>query len=215
MVAEPVVAPAGRGGHFQLTLDLPPRPDGPSRVSIGVQGNAPASTLRSRGADILGVVRLDAYLVIDGRMVHDESACLRELAGPGSKAVLRLRLRGGVNGSDGTDGAGSGQPSQLPLPLVPAAATSAAANTPFPHMVFDDPLSGRSPAQLTAFAETTRTFMDLLANRPTETNAKMESMGAVLHGETEGLRAQAGSVVHGLQEQATAVLSQMLSVPGP
>ena len=77
-------------------------------------------------------------------------------------------------------------------------------------MIFDDPLSARSPAQLTALAETTRTFMDIQTRRLSETRAKMESMGAALHGETEGLRAQAGSVIHGLQEQATAVLSQML-----
>ena len=121
MVAEPVVAPAGRGGQYQVWLVLPPRPDGPSRVSIGVCGSAPASTLKSRGADILGIVQLDAYLVVDGRLVHDEGVCLRDLAGPGSRAVLRLRLRGGVNGDDGTNGAGGGQPSQLPLPLVPAA----------------------------------------------------------------------------------------------
>ena len=51
---------------MQLRLRLPPRAGIPAEVSIRVRGGAPVGVLRSRGADILGLAHLDAYLLVDG-----------------------------------------------------------------------------------------------------------------------------------------------------
>ena len=98
MVAEPVVSsdpPTAR--QLSVTLELPARDNGPTKVRIRVRGDTRVSSLRPRAADILGLPALDAYLTIDGKCVADEEVTIAQLAGPGSRVAVHPRLRGGVN----------------------------------------------------------------------------------------------------------------------
>merc|ERR1712122_131632 len=118
------------------------------------------------------------------------------------------RLWGGVVESS----AGSGsQPSQPPAALPPGPPPAAAPDGPFPRLVFDDPVGPRTPEQLNFLAEATRTRFDLINRRLEEIDGKFGGAVAQLHGDTEGLRAQAGTIISNLQEQASNILTQMLT----
>ena len=210
MVAERTVLPlpGAGGGQMQIQLELPVHSGGPRWVFLRVRRSAPLSVVRDHALDILGTKSLDAYLRVDGRLAIDEPKVNGEVAVAGSRVTMVPRPRGGAQSSED----GSGQPPQLPLAVLPAGLPpTAALGVPFPQMIFDDPMGPRSPAQLSALAETIRAFVDLLARRLEETNERMEAMGVALRGDTEGLRTQAGAVVQNLQEQASSILAQMLA----
>ena len=85
-----------------------------------------------------------------------------------------------------------------------------APGAPYPDFQFDDPLSVRSPAQLTAFASTTRTYIDMIMGTMTALHTKIRGLETTMRGETGDLRQQAASTIASLQEQAGAVLNRML-----
>ena len=77
-------------------------------------------------------------------------------------------------------------------------------------MVFDDPVGPRTAAQLTAMAETTRTFANMLVGAVDGLNGQMTVLDATFRGETDGLRQQAGAVISGMQQRASEVIGKML-----
>ena len=206
----PSTGPALRDGRLGLWLELPLE-GGPRAVAIRMRRSAPLSLAQARALDRLGVAHLDAYLRVDGRPAPDEAVEVGSVAGEGSRITLVPRLRGGVTGGDVGDAAGAGQPSQLPLTVLPAGvggpAPTAALEAGFPQLQFDDPVGPRTPSQLNVLAGTVKAFFELAFRRLEETNGRMEAMGASLRGDTAGLRDQAGAVARGLQEQASTIIA--------
>ena len=97
---------------------------------------------------------------------------------------------------------------QVSLPALPAAGSSTVGPA-FPPMVFDDPVGARTPAQLTAFAETTRVYVDTIAAAVDRLSTELGGLEAAFRGETEGIRQQAGAIISGMQQRAEEVIGRM------
>ena len=195
----------GASPRLQLWLDLPARGDGPSRVCLRVDGGSSVAALRERAAAILGAPSLDAYLSIDGRRINNEEVPVSGVAVSGSRVTVHPRLRGGMMGAGSS--ADGGLPPSLPAPPVGG---SGAVCPAFPPMVFDDPVGTRTPAQLTAFAETTRTYIDMIVTALGDLQGKVGGLESSFRGDTESIRRQSGTIFTGMQQRAEEIIGKML-----